>query len=199
MFIRPCGPSAERSPSTKRRRTASRPRKAGHQGAPGERRGSGPGTWARADAVGRRRRGVEAEGSPRPQGAERPGGPGGRGELEAVPCLARAGSAPRRLPRAPPAASLWLSPHPSAESCPLPRSSASPGVTLRRPVNTQELHTALPTPTSPAYRNCLRAPTKSQSSTSPRKPSSKAAERHPVPLSSPHTPSSRSRLRPSGA
>lgn len=127
MFIRPCGPSAERSPSTKRRRTASRPRKAGHQGAPGERRGSGPGTWARADAVGRRRRGVEAEGSPRPQGAERPGGPGGRGELEAVPCLARAGSAPRRLPRAPPAASLWLSPHPSAESCPLPRSSASPG------------------------------------------------------------------------
>lgn len=99
-------------------------------------------------------------------------GPGaGRGAAwSASPCpaLAAAGPGPPRLPCAPPAASHVPRPRPrplAGSSPPAPRlPPGSPSDSSSTP-SSPELHTALPTPTSAAPRNCFQAPTRSQSST----------------------------------
>lgn len=107
-------------------------------------------------------------------------GPWGCGEREPAPCLAAAGPGPPRLPRAPPAASRFPRPRSSAGSSPpAPRLPAgSPSDSSSTP-SSPELHTALPTPTSPAPRICLQAPTRSQSFTSSRKSHSPKLPKQP--------------------
>lgn len=183
MLIRPCGPSAERSPGTKRRRTAPGLGEAGHQGAPGGGLGPGPSTWERAGAVDRRRRRPEAGG--RPERAK------GRGEREALPRTGPSWAFPSLAPcghHLRPCISL--APAPWRSPPPLPP-LASLGVIFKRLVNTSSpsLHTVLPTPKVPwAQELPLRTDKFPKFYIITQRASSKATEINLAPPSSLHTP-----------
>lgn len=169
MFTGPCGAGAERS-GVKRRRTASLPGEAGTRGRPERGRGWGP-HLGEGWRGGSEEAGSRGRWEPRTSGRGVTGPGAGRGAAwSASPCpaLAAAGPGPPRLPCAPPAASHVPRPRPrplAGSSPPAPRlPPGSPSDSSSTP-SSPELHTALPTPTSAAPRNCFQAPTRSQSST----------------------------------
>lgn len=156
--------------------------------------GAGPRTWERAGAVGRRRRGVEAGGSPEPgAGSDRtrrgPWGRGAAGSASPRPAWQRLGLALRgflaRPPR--PRASLALAPR---QGPPLPLLGFLPG----RPPTPRQ-HPALPSCTPLFPRQHPRRPgSASRHRLDPRvlrlrgKVIRQSCRNNPAPPSSPHTP-----------